>query len=371
MTDIDFIETDVETILTEMISEYESVYQKSTGESKTLADGDPIRILLYANAARIYSIMQSINNAAKQNLLKYATGDYLDQLGARVEVVRNEAEAATATVRFKLSAAQESAVGIPSGTRVAAGEVYFETTEYKEIPVESTSIDIVVTCMETGTIGNGFTVGQINTLVDPIQYLDSVANIDTSSGGAEEEDDDSLRERIYLRPESFSVAGPSGAYEYFIKEFNSSIADVKVMSLAAGTVNIYFILSDGTTPESMITELTEYLTAESIRPLTDNVVVAAPEQVTYNIDLTYYIKSSDSDTAGSIQNAVKNAIETYKAWQHGKIGRDIDPGYLDYLIRAAGAKRAVITSPTFTVLSDTQVATEGTVTATYGGLEDE
>ena len=371
LADIDFVDTDVETLLAALIGDYEKEYAVETGQSKTLAQGDPIRILLYAEAARIYAMMQSVNNAAKQNLLKYATGNYLDQLAARVEVTREEARAATAMVRFKLSAAQKSVVSIPSGTRVAAGGVYFATTEYKEIPVGVPSVDIPVTCTQTGTIGNGYAEGQINILVDPIEYIAGVANTDTSAGGADREDDDSFRERVYLRPESFSVAGPSGAYEYFVKEYDSSIADVVVTSLTPGTVNIYFILEDGATPESIRTNLQEYLSDENIRPLTDTVIVSAPERVNYNIDLSYYINESDSDITGTIQSAVETAIEDYITWQRAKIGRDINPGYLQHLIYAAGAKRVVVNAPIFTPLSNTQVAAERTIIVNYGGPEDE
>ena len=370
LTDIDFVDTDVDTLLAELISDYEKEYLVETGESKTLSQGDPIRILLYANAARIYGILQSINNAAKQNLLKYATGKYLDQLAARVKVTRNKASSATATVRFTLSKEQDSVIGIPSGIRVAAGDVYFETKEYKEITAGAAFIDIVVTCTESGTIGNGFTAEQINTLVDPIQYVAKVRNIDISSGGADEEDDDSLRARVYLRPEAFSVAGPSGAYEYFAKEYHSDIADVVVTSLKAGMVNVYFIKEDGTTPESMIAELQTYLSGDSIRPLTDSVVVATPSPVNYSINLDYYINKEDSDIAESIQAAVSGAVSKYRKWQRSRIGRDIDPGYLQYLIYAAGAKRVVVHSPVFAALSETEIAYEETnPIINYKGLE--
>ncbi len=371
LADIDFVDTDVETLLAALIGDYEKEYAVETGQSKTLAQGDPIRILLYAEAARIYAMMQSVNNAAKQNLLKYASGNYLDQLAARVEVTREEARAATAQVRFELSAAQKSAVSIPSGTRVAAGGVYFATTEYKEIPVGTTFVDIPVTCTQTGIIGNGYAEGQINILVDPLEYIAGVANTDTSAGGADREDDDSLRERVYLRPESFSVAGPSGAYEYFVKEYDSSIADVVITSLAPGTVNIYFILEDGTTPESTRTNLQEYLSDENIRPLTDTVMVSAPERVNYNIDLSYYINESDSDIAGTIRSAVETAIEDYITWQRAKIGRDINPGYLQHLIYKAGAKRVVINSPAFTKLSKIEIAELATKNVSYGGTEED
>lgn len=372
LKDIDFVDTDVDTLLSELIADYEAEYFKETGEAKTLAMGDPVRILLYANAARIYSILQSINTTAKQNLLKYATGDYLDQLGARVGVTRLPAGPAGATVRFTLSAVQNSVVTIPAGTRVAAGNVYFATAEAANIPVGSRFADVTVECAETGASGNGFTAGQLNVLVDLIQYVESVSNTDTSQGGTDEEDDESLRERIFLKPESFSVAGPYGAYEYFTKEYSSGILDVAINSLADGEVDIYIILENGEIPgEAVLSGLGKYLTDDTRRPLTDKVVVRAPAQERYDIDLTYYIKTGDSALESGIKTAVNNAVAAYVLWQKSKIGRDIDPGYLQHLIYAAGAKRVVVNAPTFRPLSNTQVAAEGTITVNYGGPEDE
>lgn len=374
LKDIDFVDTDVDTLLAELIADYETKYAELTGESKTLAGGDPIRILLYANAARIYAILQKINHAAKQNLLKYAAGNYLDQLGARVGVIRQEATAAEATVEFTLSKAQSGGVTIPKGTRVAAGNVYFATLKEAEIAAGSLTAAITVECAETGALGNGFTSGQINVLVDPIQYVASVSNIDTSGGGTDEEDDDSLRERIFLKPESFSVAGPSGAYEYFAKEYSSEVADVAIDSSSEGVVNIYIILEGGKIPDDhdhILTDLHQYLSDQTRRPLTDQVNVQAPSPVEYNIDLNFYIKSSDGSLESNIKTAVANAIQTYRLWQKSKIGRDIDPGYLQYLIYAAGAKRVVINSPSYQQLSITQIAKDVTVNVTYGGLENE
>jgi phage-related baseplate assembly protein len=372
LADIDFVDMDVDSLLADLIADYQSEYAKETGEAKTLAGGDPVRILLYANAARIYAILQSINHAAKQNLLKYAAGDYLDQIGARVGATRLSAGAATATARFSLSAVQTGAVTIPAGIRAAAGNVYFATTTPAEVRTGNLYTDVTVECAETGASGNGFTSGQINVLVDPIQYVAGVSNIDTSQGGSDAEDDDSFRERIFLKPESFSVAGPSGAYEYFAKEYSSGILDVAVNSPADGEVDIYIILEDGVIPgEAVLSGLGKYLSADTRRPLTDKVTVQAPTQVSYDIALTYYIKASDGALETSIKIAVTNAITAYVLWQKSKIGRDIDPGYLQYLIYAAGAKRVVIDTPIFKQLTNTQVAAEGTITANYGGLEDE
>jgi phage-related baseplate assembly protein len=373
LPDVNFVDKDVETLLANMISDYEEAYFESTGQKKTLTPGDPIRIWIYSQALRIYTAYQLIDYSAKQNLLKYAEGDYLDNIGARIGVKRLEAKAAEATVRFTLSAVQSSAVSIPQGTRVSPGNnVYFATTQYAEIPAGSTYVDVKVECTETGTVGNGYTTGQINILVDPIQYIASVANLDTSQGGVDRESDDSLKERIFLKPESFSVAGPKDAYVFFTKEYNQSIEDVSVSSPSAGNIDVRFILKDGEIPDATIIQgVQDYLSDETRRPLTDNVTVQAPTQVNYDINITYYIRTADKDFVSSIQSKVDQAVEDYKKWQKSKIGRDINPSELIARVINAGAKRVEVTAPVYTAVSNTQVASDGITTVIYGGLEDE
>ena len=62
--------------------------------------------------------------------------------------------------------------------------------------------------------------------VHNIAYLKSVENITESSGGTDIESDDSYRQRIFLAPETFSVAGPKLAYVYHTKSVLSDIIDV-------------------------------------------------------------------------------------------------------------------------------------------------
>jgi phage-related baseplate assembly protein len=373
LPDISFVEKDVETLLQEMVAEYEAAFFAATGESKTLAAGDPVRIWIYAQALKIYAAYQLIDFTGKQNLLKYSSGEYLDHVGAGKGVTRLPSTTAIVTQRFTLSALQPTTIGIPLGTRVNPGNnIFFATTEYAEIPPGNLSVDIIAECADAGIIGNGFIPGQINILVDPIPFVASTENIDTSQRGADIEADDSLRERIYLRPESYSTAGPKGAYAYFAKAYSATIADVSVTSPSPGVVDIRFILQNGEMPDTaMINEVLDYLSDETRRPLTDQVLGGSPEQVDYDLELTYYIKTSDSSLAPTIQAAVNKAIDDYRLWQKTKIGRDINPDELSTRIKQAGAKRTVITTPVFTALTDIQIAKDVNILVTYGGLENE
>ena len=78
---ITFAEKDAETILSELVARYEQY----TGT--TLYPGDPVRLFLSTIAYELVLQRNKIDFAAKMNLLAYATGSYLDHIGAMLGVV--------------------------------------------------------------------------------------------------------------------------------------------------------------------------------------------------------------------------------------------------------------------------------------------
>lgn len=372
--DISFIDDcTIDEVMAQMIEDYQERYSEITGKDIALSQADPYRLIMYACALQIYQAMQYADYAAKMGLLKYSSDAYLDNLAALRGVQRIEATAAVTTLRFSIEEALESAVAIPEGTRVTNGnDVYFATDEYAEIPAGELSVTVSATCTEAGSVGNGFEAGEFNELVEMLAYITESVNIETTDGGADEEDDDSLKDRIFNAPSSYSVAGSASAYEYHTKSVDPTISDVIVTSSSAGVVNIYFVCNDGELPEeSLIQKVSDYLNDENIRPLTDAVTVQAPETQTYDVEFTYYIASSDKSITSTIQADVETAVSIYNAWQTEKIGRDINPSYLIQKVMDAGVKRIEVASPVFTDLDATSIAVLGTVTMTYGGLEDD
>ena len=115
----------------------------------------------------------------------------------------------------------------------------------------------------------------------------------------------------------------------------------------------------------------DYLYNENIRPLTDKVIVKAPDTVEYALDLKYYINKSDSAQANTIQSAVNAAVDNYIIWQRSKIGRDINPSKLICMLEDAGAKRVEINAPVFRKIEKTAVAKVTTKKVAYGGIEDD
>lgn len=373
--EISFIDNKtIEDVRDEMVADYEEYMTKATGQTVTLPRSSPHRGVLYAAALQIYQAFQYIDRAGKQSLLKYSYSDFLDNLGLLKGVTRSPATAAVTTLRFTVSAVRQVATAIPKGTRVSAGgSVYFATDEYAEIPAGGSTVDVPATCTDAGTEGNDLAAGDLTIMVDPLPYVASVVNTTATEGGTDVESDDDLAERIYLAPGAYSTAGPEDGYLFHAKQFNPSIGDVVATSnQAAGTVDIVFIMSDGKTPGAeMINGLKEYLNGKTRRPMTDLVNVSAPAEVTYTVDLTYYINRSDSARAVDIQEAVQTAVADYLTWQR-TIGRDINPSKLVALVMAAGAKRVTVTAPTYTTVDAIKVsALSGSPTISYGGLEDD
>lgn len=373
--EVSFIENmSLDDIKTYYLTAMQDRYRDLTGKELILQEADPVRLLAYADCLMLYQIMQYTDRAGKLGLLKYSYGDYLENIGALKGIERSEGAAARTTLRFTLSTERPGITIIPAGTRVTSGDsLYFQTVENLEIVAGELIGEVSAECKEIGTKGNGYNMGELKILVDPVAYVNSVENITITEGGADLESDENLAERIYLAPSSWSVAGPDDAYKYWVKTFDPGITDVKVYSDEPGLVEIRFILSGGTLPDdALIESVKNFLMEEDIRPLTDNVVVMAPEVHEYGIDVTYYINESDRVRAAVIQEEVKKAVEEYIAWQKEKIGRDVNPDKLLSLLMGAGAKRVEIRTPVFERLAWSNIAIlSGEATIQYGGVEDD
>lgn len=371
--DISFIEdTTIEDVLTQMINDYQTKYKEITTKEVSLAQADPHRLIMYACAVQIYQAMQYADYAGKSSFLKYAKGDYLDNLVAIRGITRLGATAASTVLKFSLSEPISSVVAIPAGTRATNGnEVYFATDEYAEIAAGEAEVSVAATCTETGSLGNDFAEGEFNVLVNALPYVVSVVNTSQTFGGSDEEDDDTLKERAYETPSSYSTAGPTGAYSYFAKQVDQSISDVVIRSDSPGVVKVIFVTDSGMPDGALIQKVQDALEDRAVRPLTDKVEVSAPEAQAYDIDLTYYVSSSEKASVAAIQENVETAVTVYNAWQTEKIGRDINPSYLVQKLMDAGVKRTVVSSPTFAVLDNDTIAATGTVSVKYGGLEDD
>lgn len=372
--DISFIDGyTMERLENDMIQWFKNKRRELTGEDIIMAKADDRRIQLQTAAYYIFQGYMYSDNAGKMGLIKYSYGDFLENLGAFKGIKRKSAAGATTTIRFSLAAKRTTTTGIPAGTRLTAGDgVYFATNEYEEIMIGQMHVDVGTTCLSPGSGGNNYEIGDINTMVDPVPFIDRAENITKPENGTDIESDESLKERIYAAPAAYSSAGTEDAWEYFVRERIPSVADVKATNPEPRVVRIRYLLEGGVIPEEeSMQEMLEYLTDPQIKPLTDIVEVVAPTAQEYNIKLKYYINRSKRNMAEIIQEKVAAAIREYKSWQRVKMGRDINPDELLKLILQAGAKRAEITEPIFLAVTEDSVAICKAETVEYGGLEND
>ena len=282
--DISYVETDTETIVNTLIQGYEKI------AGRTLYPADPARLFILWVADIIVQERVNIDFSAKQNIPRYAEGEYLDSLAELFKgAERLEPEKARTTLQYTLSIPLEVATTIPAGTRATPdGEIVFATLEDLTIPAGQRTGSVEAECQIEGENGNGFIPGQINQPIDVFPYYESVENITESAGGADRESDAAFYERMRESVETYSTAGPLGGYEYFAKSASALIADVKATSPKPGEVDVRVLLTGGELPgEEILKEVLDILNADTVRPLTDHRRRAAGRPVQHRRDLLH------------------------------------------------------------------------------------
>ncbi len=379
-----FVDANPQTMVETLTAKYEDITKR------TVHPASPEKLFIQWVAAAMVLLAEQINFAGNQNIPSKAVGEGLDNIAQIFFAsTRPQAKPATVTLQFTISEAQTTAVLVPAGTRVTTTDrkIVFQTDADVYVAAGDTTVTVTATCETAGTEGNGYEVGQLNTCVDIFPYFTSVTNLTMTDGGSNTATDDEFYELMVTGQDAYTSAGARGAYEYYAKRVSTEIQDIVVNSPTACVVHIYAVMDDGTPASSeMKAAILAACNEEDIRPLTDQVSVEDVELATYNIDMTYYLSRSSTESAATIQANVEAAVNAYIEWEHARIGRDINPSKLTQLVVEAGAKRVVINSPAYTVLRDgtvedpttaqpedyvPQIATVGTVTLTNGGYEDE
>lgn len=375
--DIEFLETDTETVISSMIALYEEMQRAAGRDNYKVRPGNPERVFISWMAAIIVQQRTLINETAKMNVPRYAAKseneEYLDSLAEIFkDTQRLPASPASATFRFYISEPQQQSTIIPAGTRISFdGVIIFATSEVLEIRAGETSGEVEAVCTQPGTVGNGLVAGKVKEVVDLFDHYQKAENITTTSGGAEKEDNESYYERMRDSMESFSTAGPINGYIYWTKTVSPAVLDVAVTSPEACYVDVRVILRDGQeATEAVLKEIEEALNASDIRPLTDIVTVSAPETVDFSVDATFWIAQPNRESAAAIEREVRAAVDSFIIWQTSKMGRDINPSYLTKLMMDAGAKRVEVRQPTFQSVADIAVGKLKSKSVLNGGLED-
>lgn len=361
---LQLLDTNPDNILKEMLSIMENKYKVK------IYEGDQ-RYIFISTLAYIISLERARANLAfNQNFLSEAYGIALDQKGIDLNTPRLDASYAEVNCKFTLSKFQSTEYKIPKGTRVSTiDNQMFLTTD--DLIISSGDTEGVVKCRSSlpGIMYNNIDIGLINRFVDVLPYLDSVSNINKSSGGTDIEDDESYRERLKIAEAQYSTAGPVLSYKYWALKSDADISDVLITTPEPGVVEIRPVLRSGELPtEIIINRIRDTFSKEKNYPNTTKLNILIPDVFNYGIGLDYYIKNSDKVNEKEIQKRVEDAIEDFIYYQKTNINIYLNPDDLRKRILNAGAYMVNIKSPGFTTenLGKVLVITEKNIK--YGGL---
>ncbi|WP_420064078.1 baseplate assembly protein [Pectobacterium colocasium] len=360
-----FIERDAAKITAELIAKYEA------DSGKTLYPAQAERLLIDLMAYREMLVRSAIQDAAKQNLVRYARAPMLDYLGELVGTYRLAALAGQTTLQFSVESALLTDTLIPAGTRVSASDsVLFATDSDVIMKAGTLSATVAATCTQAGLVGNNWQPAQISTLVDEIDDIDfTVRNLTASVGGSDEETDDRLRERIQLAPESFSTAGSKLAYRYHALSAHPDIVDVAVVRAEPGTVHLYPLLSTGLPDDSVLAQVISVCSDEKVRPLTDTVAAKSPVPVEYSLHARLTLKRDVQ--ALPVKQAAQQAALAWTERRRATLGQDIVPSQINAALLLDGVYSVELLSPALLVLDDWQLAICTDIAITIAGAADE
>lgn len=364
----DFIERDPTVIEPEVLATFEA------GLGKALQPGQLERLLANIATYRELLIRLGIQYAAEQNLVNYATGTNLDQLGALLATTRLAATAATVTLQFSRAGTVGSLV-IPAGStaRQPGSSILFATDAEATITAGNTSVTVTATATTNGAATGGFETGSITQGVAVPAGLSTITNTTASAGGADQESDDAYRARIKLAPNQFSVAGPKGAYKFHALSVDPAIVDVAIVGpedrggADPVTVDVYPLLSTGLPDQSLLDAVEAKLQNDSVRPLTDIVNVEAPTEVSYDITASIVLyTTADQATA---EASLATAAAEFAAEKAALLGQDIVRSQLiERLQSVDGIYSVTLTAPAADqIIALNEWANVGTTTITVTG----
>lgn len=181
------------------------------------------------------------------------------------------------------------------------------------------------------------------------------------------ENDVDLRRRVTLAPEGYSVAGPEGAYIFHALSADPLVLDASCESPQPGRV-VVTILSrqaEGAASNALLNAVTAALNADTVRPLTDEVLVQSATLIDYEVvaqistfagpDAALVLAASNSRLAALIED-------------NRRLGRDITRSAIFAALHAPGVHRvALISPPTDIIVNRDEVAVCTARAVTHAG----
>ncbi|EEZ5507370.1 baseplate J/gp47 family protein, partial [Escherichia coli] len=160
----------------------------------------------------------------------------------------------------------------------------------------------------------------------------------TDTTDAVMESDTSLRLRAQRAYDGLSVAGPSGAYEYFARSASGLVRDARAISPSPAnvTVSILSTEGDGTATEALLNTVRAVLNAEDTRPVADRLTVQSARIVTWRLNAKLYFYPGPES-----EPILAAAESSFRKWlsEQGLIGQDVALSAIAAALHVHGVQR--------------------------------
>ncbi|HEX8381388.1 MAG TPA: baseplate J/gp47 family protein, partial [Allosphingosinicella sp.] len=182
------------------------------------------------------------------------------------------------------------------------------------------------------------------------------------------EDDVSLRVRIVLAPESFSVAGPELAYVFHARSADADVLDASATSPAPGEVVVTVLsrLGNGEASAELLGAVEAVVNSSEVRPLTDLVTVQSVDVVEFTIDAKLYIYQGPDSSV--VMAAAEESLQAYLGAGQ-RLGHDVTLSGLYAALHVPGVQRVDLETPAANlVIGPTQAPWCTSISLTSGGV---
>jgi len=185
------------------------------------------------------------------------------------------------------------------------------------------------------------------------------------------EKDEDFRSRITLALEGLSTAGPEGSYKFHALK-HPKVKDVGVVGppkVSPGQVLVTILghTGDGSITDKIVEEVKGLLSADDVRPITDEVIVKGAKIRKYNINAELFTDGGPDSNV--VVEKARDRIERFTTSNH-RIGRDIPLSGIYAALHVDGVQRVFLKAPADAILIDhTEAPFCTNVLLTHGGRE--
>jgi len=153
------------------------------------------------------------------------------------------------------------------------------------------------------------------------------------------EEDDALRERIQMRWEGLSTAGPRNSYILHARNATALVGDATAESPspAVVVVTVQNVLGDGTADAALLAQVQAYLSDDDIRPLGDRLLVQGVQVLTYTIEAIIHPVGTGSENEAILAECKDRLAKWINPRR--RLGVEVAQSAIDAQLHITGVRR--------------------------------